>query len=73
MSAANGRPGLSLGDVVAGLGALVLLISLWRPWYELRIPDELITQARAFSSRMGEFGAFAQQGLDELQSQGRSR
>jgi len=70
MSARNGRPGLSLGDLVAGAGAVALLISLWRPWYELRIPDELVSQARAFTSRMGELGPFAQQGLDQLQSQG---
>ena len=70
MSPRTGQGGLSLGDVLSGLGAVLLLASLWRPWYELRIPEELITQARAFTSRMGELGPFAQQGLDELQSQG---
>jgi hypothetical protein len=49
---------------------VLLLVSLWRPWYELRIPDEMVAQARAFTSRMGEMGSFAQQGLDQLQSQG---
>ena len=70
MSARGGQPGLSVGDVLSGLGAVVLLVSLWRPWYELRFPDEVIAQARAFSSRLGELGPFAQQGLDELQEQG---
>ncbi len=59
-----------MGDVLSGLGAVLLLVSLWRPWYELRIPDEVIAQARAFSSRIGELGPFAQQGLDQLQEQG---
>lgn len=59
-----------MGDVLSGLGAVVLLVSLWRPWYELRFPDEVIAQARAFSSRLGELGPFAQQGLDQLQAQG---
>ncbi len=39
-------------------------------WYELRFPDEMIAQARAFSSQLGELGPFAQQGLDQLQAQG---
>jgi len=70
MSSRTGQGGLSLGDLLSGLGAVLLLVSLWRPWYELRIPEEMIAQARAFTSRMGEMGTFAQQGLDELQSQG---
>jgi len=70
MSSRTGQGGLSLGDLLSGLGAALLLISLWRPWYELRLPEEFISQARAFTSRMGELGPFAQQGLDQLQSQG---
>ena len=66
----RGGKGLSLGDLVSGLGAVVLLVSLWRPWYELRFPDEVLAQARQFTSRMGELAPFAQQGIDELQTRG---
>ena len=62
--------GVSLGDLVSGLGAVILLVSLWRPWYELRFPDEVLAQARQFTSRMGELAPFAQQGIDELQTRG---
>ena len=41
MSSRTGQGGLSLGDLLSGLGAVLLLVSLWRPWYELRLPEEL--------------------------------
>ena len=70
MSSRSGQTGVSLGDLLAATGAVILLVSLWRPWYELRFPDEVLAQAREFSSRMGELGPFAQQGIDELQARG---
>lgn len=70
MGPRTGHGGVTLGELLSGLGAVVVMVSLWRPWYELRFPDELLQQARAFSSRMGELGPYAQQGIDELQSRG---
>lgn len=61
---------VSLGEIVAAFGAALLLGSLWRPWYDLRFPEEVLSQARAFSARMGELAPFANQGIDELQARG---
>ncbi len=34
--------GLRTGHIVALAGAVVALLSLFRPWYEIRIPDEVL-------------------------------
>jgi hypothetical protein len=70
MTPRTGKGGVSAGELLAALGAAIVLASLWRPWYELRFPDEVLSQARAFSTRMGELAPFAQQGIDELQARG---
>jgi hypothetical protein len=59
-----------LGEVVASLGALLLLGSLWRPWYELRFPPEVLSQARAAAPHLGDLGPFVTQGVDQLASAG---
>jgi hypothetical protein len=59
-----------LGEFVAGLGAVVLLASLWQPWYRLTFPDELLSQAQSMAPRMGEMGGFVTQGIDQLRSAG---
>jgi hypothetical protein len=61
---------LSLGELVAGLGALLLVGSMFRPWYELKFPDGLLSQARAYSGQFGQFGEQINQGIDELQRSG---
>jgi hypothetical protein len=48
------RKGLRSGHIVALAGALVALLSLFRPWYEVRIPDSV----------MRLFGAGGQLGSD---------
>jgi hypothetical protein len=59
-----------LGEVVASLGALLLLGSLWRPWYELRFPASVLSQAKAAAPRMGDLGPLLSQGVDQLSSAG---
>ena len=61
---------LTLGELLAAAGALLLVGSMFRPWYELNLPESLVTRARSATGQFGEFGAFLQQGLDELQRQG---
>jgi hypothetical protein len=61
---------VALGEVLAALGAVLLLGSMFRPWYELNFPDSLLSQARAYSGRLGELGPFLNQGIDELQRRG---
>ncbi len=70
MNTRSGTSGVSVGDLVSGLGAAVLLASLWRPWYDLRIPGELLDQARQLSSGFGVLAPYAQQGIDEFQARG---
>ena len=59
-----------LGELVAGLGAVILLASLWQPWYRLTFPEQLLSQAQAMAPRMGEMGGFITQGVDQLRSAG---
>jgi hypothetical protein len=61
------RSPLPLGHWIAGAGAVGLLITLFRPWYELNLPDELFSEANALAPQLGDFGAFFTQGLAELE------
>lgn len=36
------QKGLRTGHILALAGAVVALLSLWRPWYEIRIPDSVM-------------------------------
>ena len=70
MRSRSGSGAVPLGEVVASLGALLLLGSLWRPWYELRFPPEVLSQARAMAPHMGDLAPFVSQGVDQLSSAG---
>jgi hypothetical protein len=61
---------VSLGEIAASLGALLLLGSLWRPWYELRFPASVLSRAKAIAPHMGEMGPVISQGVDQLASVG---
>lgn len=61
---------VGLGDLIAALGAVLLVGSMFRPWYELNFPESLLSQARAYSGQLGELGPFLNQSIDELQRRG---
>jgi hypothetical protein len=65
-----GTGAMPLGEVVASLGALLLLGSLWRPWYELRFPASFLSQAKAAAPHLGDLGPLVSQGVDQLSSAG---
>src|SRR5262249_9744675 len=44
------------GYVLAGLGSVALIGSLWRPWYSFRVPQALLDQA---AQSAAQFGALA--------------
>jgi hypothetical protein len=64
------RAPVPLGEWIAGLGACVLLVSMSRPWYELSLPDEVLTGARGLVPRVGDLGPLLSRGIDELQRAG---
>jgi hypothetical protein len=70
MRSRTGTGAVPLGEVVASLGALLLLGSLWRPWYELRFPPEVLSQAKAAAPHLGDLAPFVSQGVDQLSSVG---
>jgi len=70
MQAQSRNAPVPIGEWIAALGAVCLLATLFRPWYELNIPEEFLSQARGMAPQMGEFGSFFTQGLEELQRQG---
>ena len=47
-----------VGEWIAAFGAICLLAALFRPWYELNLPDELLSpRLAAWRRRLGEFGS----------------
>jgi hypothetical protein len=59
-----------LGQWIAALGAVGLLATLFRPWYELNLPEQLLSEADALAPRMGELGPLLTEGLAELERAG---
>jgi len=70
MQARSNNAPVPIGEWLAAVGAVCLLGALFRPWYELNLPDEFLSQARGLAPQMGEFGSFVTEGLEELQRQG---
>jgi hypothetical protein len=58
---------LPLGNWIAGVGAVGLLFTLFRPWYSVNLPDEFLSEANALAPELGDFGTFLAQGLAELE------
>jgi len=70
MSGQRGKAPIPIGEWIAGLGGVCLLVTLFRPWYELNVPEEFLSQARGMAPQMGEFGSLFTQGLEQLERQG---
>ena len=59
---ATRRP--ELGYVLAALGSAAVVLSLWFPWYTLRIPSTFIIDAEQLSQQFGAFGPLIRQGAE---------
>src|ERR1700712_4093663 len=56
------QKGLRTGHIVALVGAVVALASLWRPWYSVAVPDQLrgmLGEGGALGGDPGLMGQFA--------------
>jgi hypothetical protein len=60
------RAPVPLGTWIAVLGAVGLFSALFMPWYELALPEEVLSEATRVAPELGEFAPLLTQGLAEL-------
>jgi hypothetical protein len=58
---------LPLGNWIAAAGAVGLLFTLFRPWYKLNFPDDLLSEANSLAPELGDFAPLLTQALAELE------
>ena len=58
------------GYLLAALGAIGLIVSLWRPWYSFRIPQAVLDEATQSAQQLGALGPLMRQSADLLSNFG---
>ena len=64
------RDSQSPGPLLATLGAVGALLSLWAPWYSFQIPQELLNRAAAMAGQFGILGPAIQQYTQQARAMG---